>query len=89
MTSQDLTACGDCSWASEIARYEHALPEARQPPKFLSVCFRNQLVRSALPPQTNYTGVREEDLDRAETMLEWPLPVHLRLLYRFHNGQAR
>lgn len=33
-------------------------------------------------------GVSEEELDRAEEELGWPLPTHLRLLYRFHNGQA-
>ncbi|CAM9171345.1 unnamed protein product [Scytosiphon promiscuus] len=32
-------------------------------------------------------GVSEEDLDAAEAQLKWPLPTHLRLLYRFHNGQ--
>ncbi len=35
------------------------------------------------------SGVTEEQLDRAEEMLGWPLPTHLRLMYRFHNGQAR
>ncbi|CAN0199118.1 unnamed protein product [Pylaiella littoralis] len=33
------------------------------------------------------TGVSEEELDRAAELLGWPLPTHLRLLYRFHNGQ--
>ncbi|CAN0007484.1 unnamed protein product, partial [Ectocarpus sp. 8 AP-2014] len=33
-------------------------------------------------------GVSEEELDTAEEALGWPLPTHLRLLYRFHNGQA-
>ncbi|CAN0398395.1 unnamed protein product, partial [Hapterophycus canaliculatus] len=33
-------------------------------------------------------GVSEEDLDNAEAILKWPLPTYLRLLYRFHNGQA-
>eukprot|EP00752_Nemacystus_decipiens_P012927 g11441.t1 len=37
--------------------------------------------------ETLNVGVSEEDLDRAEVMLGWALPVHLRLLYRFHNGQ--
>eukprot|EP00904_Undaria_pinnatifida_P006989 jgi/Undpi1/341/HiC_scaffold_1.g00337.m1 len=32
-------------------------------------------------------GASEEDLDRAEELLGWPLPTDLRLLYRFHNGQ--
>ena len=34
------------------------------------------------------TGASEEDLDRAEELLGWPLPTDLRLLYRFHNGQV-
>ncbi|CBJ33554.1 similar to F-box-containing protein 2 [Ectocarpus siliculosus] len=32
-------------------------------------------------------GVSEQELDTAEEALGWPLPTHLRLLYRFHNGQ--
>ncbi|CAN0166640.1 unnamed protein product [Ascophyllum nodosum] len=32
-------------------------------------------------------GVSEADLNLAEERLGWTLPTHLRLLYRFHNGQ--